>query len=537
MARALASQPGRARRPLPAPWAAVLVAAAAALALLPLPYNVAAVVGLATVALTLLRPVWGLYLVMLSVPAQDVGAVQLGTTAITATKVLVPLALITWLALRLAGRGAGEQGSREARMPGGLAAETAAPAGPAAPPRLRASALALPYGLYVAALAGSTSVALDQMTALTETARWVQAFGVFLMTLDLVRTRRELAGLVAVLLLGGAFQAGVGLAQSVIGAGPASFAVAAGFSRAYGTFGMPNSYAGYLEMSFPLALALSVWLAGRILARRPDWRPSLARRAGWLAVPGAALLLLAGIAASYSRGAWLGTAIGAAAMVALAGRRSLATGATAALLVAALLGLGGAAVLPASLTDRLATIGESIGYRDVRRMVITPDNWAVAERLAMWEAGLSMFRDRPIYGVGAGNFNVAYPRYRVPQFVYSRGHAHNYYIHVAAETGMIGLAAYALVLAAAWVDLGRALRRLRDGWLKALAVGAAGVLAAVMTHQLVENLHVLNMNLHLFAALALPALALHVQDDERRAGLGERGGAPARLAVAREGRA
>jgi hypothetical protein len=32
-----------------------------------------------------------------------------------------------------------------------------------------------------------------------------------------------------------------------------------------------------------------------------------------------------------------------------------------------------------------------------------------------------------------------------------------------------------------------------------------------MTHHLVENLHVLNMNLHLFAILALPALALRVQ--------------------------
>lgn len=532
MARALASLPGRARRPLPAPWAAGLVVAAAALALLPPPYNVAAVVGLATVALTLLRPVWGLYLVMLSVPVQDVGAVRLGATAITATKVLVPLTLITWLALRLAARGGGGQGGKGTEGQEGLAVETTAPV---ALPLLRSSALALPYGLYVAMLAGSTITAVDQLTALTETARWVQAFGVFLMTLDLVRTRRELAGLVAVLLLGGVFQAGIGLAQSVIGAGPASFAVAAGFSRAYGTFGMPNSYAGYLEMSFPLALALSVWLAGRILTRRPDGRPSLAHRAGWLVIPGAALLL-AGIAASYSRGAWLGAATGTAAMVALAGRRSLAAGATVALLAAALLGLGGTTVLPAGLTDRLATIGEAIGYRDVRRMVITPDNWAVAERLAMWEAGLSMFRDRPIYGVGAGNFNAVYARYRLPQFVYSRGHAHNYYIHVAAETGMIGLAAYALVLAAAWVDLGRALRRLRDGWLKTLAIGAAGVLVAVMAHQVVENLHVLNMNLHLFAVLALPALALRVQDDARQAATRTPGDAP-RLAGAREGRA
>jgi O-antigen ligase len=233
-------------------------------------------------------------------------------------------------------------------------------------------------------------------------------------------------------------------------------------------------------------------------------------------VPVTALLLLAGILASYSRGAWLGTAVGVATMVALAGRRSLAIGATGALIVAALLGLGGAEFLPAGLTDRLTTISDSLGYRDVRRMVITTENWAVAERMAMWEAGLGMFRAAPLYGVGAGNFNVVYRRYNVPQFVFSRGHAHNYYIHAAAETGIIGLVAYALVLLAAWIDIGRALRQLRDGWLRALTVGAAGVLAAVMTHNLVENLHVLNMNLHFFAILALPALALRVASSEFR---------------------
>lgn len=500
MARAAASAPPlRWRRPVPAAGVAALVVATAGLALLPLPYNVAAVVGLATIALMLLRPIWGLYLVMLSVPIQDVAAVQLGGTAITATKVLVPLALVSWLALLL---------TRDERP----AANTA--------PLFRRSWLVLPYGVYVAVLAASILVAADQLTALTETVRWVQAFGVFLMTLDLVRTRRDLIGLVAVLLVGGAFQAGVGLAQSLMGAGPASFAVAAGFSRAFGTFGMPNSYAGYLEMTFPLALALSVWLAGRIVARRADWRPSPVRRVAWLAVPVTALLLLLGIFASYSRGAWLGTAVGVATMIAVAGRRSLATGAVVALVTAALLGIGGSTLLPADLTDRVSSVGESLGYRDVRRMVITPENWAVAERLAMWEAGLSMARSAPLLGVGAGNFNVVYQLHRVPQFVFSRGHAHNYYIHAAAETGMIGLTVYGLVLVAAWADIGRALRRLTDGWLRAVTLGAAGVLAAVMVHNVVENLHVLNMNLHLFAVLALPALALAVSARETAPGQG-----------------
>ena len=229
---------------VPALAVGALVLASAALVLLPLPYNVAAVIGLGTAVLTLLRPTWGLYLVLLSVPVQDLGAPRLGDTAITATKVMVPLALIAWLALRL---------SR-----GGM--------------RLAPAALIAGYGLYVAALAASIMSAISQPAAITETLRWVQAFGIFLMTLDLIRTRRALAGLAAVLILGGLSQAALGLVQSVMGAGPASFAVGAGLSRAFGTFGMPNSYGGYLEMTFPLALALGVWLTGRLLPRRPAER-------------------------------------------------------------------------------------------------------------------------------------------------------------------------------------------------------------------------------------------------------------------------
>lgn len=476
------SQAGRAAGGLPLPVVVGLVVAAAAVALLPLPYNLAAVTGIATVALTLLRPTWGLYLVLLSVPVQDLGAPRLGDTAITATKVMVPLALLAWAALRL-GRGGA---------------------------RLAPAALTFPYGLYVVALIASTITAVSQPVAITEALRWVQAFGIFLMTLDLIRTRRELAGLAVVLLLGGLSQALLGLVQSLLGAGPASFAVVAGFSRAFGTFGMPNSYAGYLEMTFPLALAIGVWLTGRALAHRSTKEAILQLLLIWLMTGAAALLLLAGIIASYSRGAWLGTAVGTAAMIALAGRRSFAAGATAALLLGSLLWLGGDIVLPAGVAERLESIGDSLGYRDVRRMVITSENFAVAERLGMWQAGIDMFEATPIYGVGAGNFNVVYDQYRVPQFLYSRGHAHNYYIHVAAETGIIGLVAYALVLVGAWVDVVRGLRGVSTGWPRALVLGAAGVLAAVVTHNLGENLHVLNMNLHLFAVLAIPALALRL---------------------------
>ena len=479
------SQPiGQRWLPLPLPVVAGLVMAAAALALLPPPLNLAAALGVAIAVVTLLRPTWALYLVILSVPVQDVGAARVGGVAITATKVLVPMALAAWLVLRLT-RGRFQ---------------------------FARSWLTLPYIAFVAALGASSLNALNQMVALTETARWLQALGIFLMTLDVIRSRRDLFGLVGALLLGGAFQAGVGLAQTTIGAGPTSFLLGPGASRAFGTFGMPNSYAGYLEMSFPLALALGIWLAGRFVLRLPPLAAPRARQLWWLAVPGSAALLLAGILASYSRGAWLGTLAGMAVMVAVAGRRSLAIRLVGTLFVGSLSALGGDALLPADITSRLGSVAASLQIQDVRRMVITPENWAVAERLAMWQAGLAMFDAQPITGIGAANFDIAYPRYRVPQFLYSRGHAHNYYIHVAAEAGMIGLAAYALVLIAAWVEIGRALVRLREPLLRALVVGSAGILAAVMVHNVFENLHVLNMNIHLFAALALPALCLRVSE-------------------------
>src|SRR5207244_4477150 len=79
----------------------------------------------------------------------------------------------------------------------------------------------------------------------------------------------QAAGLVACLLLAPAADAAIGLAQFATGDGPSSFRIAAGspFVRAYGTIGAPNSFAGYLNMAWPLALALAVgavrWAWGR----------------------------------------------------------------------------------------------------------------------------------------------------------------------------------------------------------------------------------------------------------------------------------
>jgi O-antigen ligase len=55
-----------------------------------------------------------------------------------------------------------------------------------------------------------------------------------------------------------------------------------------------------------------------------------------------------------------------------------------------------------------------------------------------------MARQRPALGVGFGNYEAAYPQYRLMSWPFALGHAHNYYLNLLSETGVAGLAAYLL---------------------------------------------------------------------------------------------
>jgi O-antigen ligase len=62
--------------------------------------------------------------------------------------------------------------------------------------------------------------------------------------------------------------------------------------------------------------------------------------------------------------------------------------------------------------------------------------------------------------VGIGNYPDAYPQYFITIFKDPLGHAHNYYINIAAETGTIGLIVYLLFLLAIFVAAGRVVRNI-----------------------------------------------------------------------------
>ena len=77
--------------------------------------------------------------------------------------------------------------------------------------------------------------------------------------------------------------------------------------------------------------------------------------------------------------------------------------------------------------------------------VFTLSDPGTSDRRFMWESALRMIRDRPLLGHGLNTFMANYLDYwvggeRMPRY------AHNCYLQTAAETGLIGLAAFVWML-------------------------------------------------------------------------------------------
>jgi O-antigen ligase len=384
--------------------------------------------------------------------------------------------------------------------------------------RLRFSPLLLPLLLFIGAATFSLWDGVElAVYGVPELLKWLQILALFWLVLDHVDARR-LLWLVGGLLFIGVFQAALGLWQfGLRGVGPDHYAIASlgllrgDFYRAYGTFEQPNPYAGYLGLVFPLALGLlavgAVECIQRFLERRaasgmltPHWG---AKRL--LALLVATGLLGAALLASWSRGAWLGAGAGVLAMLAALPRRAWLGLGLVALLLICTLGLDVVGLLPASVSARLTDFTQYARFEDVRGVGINDANYAVVERLAHWQAALEMWRANFWNGVGFGDYEPAYSDYRLLNWPIALGHAHNYYLNVAAETGVMGLLAYLLLWGAVFWQTWRATRR-ATGWRRGLALGLLGAWTHFSVHHLFDNLYVNNVHLHVGVMLGLAAL-------------------------------
>lgn len=235
----------------------------------------------------------------------------------------------------------------------------------------------------------------------------------------------------------------------------------------------PNQLAALISFFLPLLVSLAV-----------GPRPGPSRRLWRVALALVALLVVAILILTQSRGGWIATAAGLFALAAL-----------------------WAAVLPPSRARRglrlivglavLAALAVAvwIGPTTLWEMWLNPPaDTAVGTlrtlgvRRAIWPWGATAVGDFPFTGVGLGAFRQVvfrlYPLLPWPD--YDLGHAHNIFLQTALDTGLPGLVAYLAVLFVAAAVGWRVARR--DPGFRAVSLGLLAGLVALHVFGLADAL-------------------------------------------------
>jgi putative inorganic carbon (HCO3(-)) transporter len=236
--------------------------------------------------------------------------------------------------------------------------------------------------------------------------------------------------------------------------------------RLAGVLNDPNFYAQIMVVLVPIAFE-------RLLDEKPFLLKVLA---GW-----ALVVCIITILYTYSRGSFLALGVVAFMVILQQRRRPFAP-----ILLLFVLGFIVYQFMPQQYIDRIdtllqivpgtsnsATLDASIQARDLTDIV-----------------GWTMFTDNPIFGVGAGNFNVRYLQYALQlgmgQNVETQS-AHNLYLQVAAERGILGFLSFIAILYLAFSALSKAeklfLAQNLDGFAnlsRAATTGLIGYLVAAL---------------------------------------------------------
>lgn len=206
-------------------------------------------------------------------------------------------------------------------------------------------------------------------------------------------------------------------------------------TRASATFDNPLILAAYLIIILPVSIY-------SLFELKEKWQ----RITAGVCV----LLIFGGIAATYSRGAYLAVIVMLVVLMFLGKKQAVGI---AALFAGILL------ILPQSVYQRLFAILQL----DV----------STVTRLAIWGGCLKVFTENPLFGVGAGTENVT--NLLQNRFGINQAHAHSLYFELLVEGGLISILFFVAVLSLLVYDLfyllrsGRKWRRMGVAYLASLA--------------------------------------------------------------------
>ena len=232
----------------------------------------------------------------------------------------------------------------------------------------------------------------------------------------------------------------------------------------YGIFGHHTRYGKFLDLALPMALALTVVKDAmtRLLAF------------SFLILGGYSLVL------TLSRGSWIGSGVGMLGVLTRLRRASIALAAAVGIAIVGLM------VFPAK--SNISKRFESLVHLEKAAKT----EKSLTHRRDFYKTALVLIKERPILGWGYGR--------KTPKAIIKRkglswfqarklrpfkSHAHNTYLEIALETGLIGLIAFLGLLLFSLMSCLKS--HPREGEVFVIKTGAAFSVVALLVHGLVTN--------------------------------------------------
>lgn len=261
-------------------------------------------------------------------------------------------------------------------------------------------------------------------------------FGYYLVFSN-ITDKKFLKKFVLVMVLGGTTTACIGIFQYLIW----------GTERTSATLANPNVLASYLAMMIPIVFSLLLYESKKSKKK--------------LLLTFSLITMVICLILTRSRAGWLALVGAMSFLLLIEKKKRLAVGLTLIIIVVA-------SILIPSVNARLRTIFDLIVNK---------------ERIYGAKSALQMIKDYPLTGIGVNTFYHVYPQYQLPEAKEHLVHAHNIFLQIGAEIGLFGVVTLLWLLIRVFKIGWEILRKAKDDYLRALAIGLLASLIAFLIDQ------------------------------------------------------
>jgi O-antigen ligase/tetratricopeptide (TPR) repeat protein len=275
-------------------------------------------------------------------------------------------------------------------------------------------------------------------------------------------------------------------------------------ARPFGPFVNRNHYAGFMEMIFPIILSLSLFYKPKVIEKSLQKRVydflNQEKTNIYILLAFSAILIATTVFLSLSRGGIVSLSL---SMIFFGGI----------LLTKEVHKKRGLVIILISLLI-VFSVGW-FGWEPIfkRFEALRNVRGDISElRLVIWDDSIKMIKDFPLTGTGFGSFVDIYPKYRTFPTEEIADHAHNDYLELLTDGGMI------VFLLTGWFFLSvlytsfRAFARRREPYSIYLFIGSTTGIVSILIHSLTDfNLHIGANGLYFFFLLGLVVSAANTR--------------------------